>query len=260
MKTTNLGKVSQIKPPGSIISVLAVVMLVFCCSSTVTAKTLELRDYQNQFESFDKILLYRPNLIKDIFHGMIDTKGNSRTAFYRINKDVLGCSASSYGNQVCRIDELKLKREKETIKSVFEIPLNFSSVSAKRFNKKNKILTLKWKPGVITPPDKKIDDFLLYLNAARDSRYYKIKKGAYRIQLNTIFEREASIILENRLANNLMDLYQQPKNDKKDSFVFAFDFIASDTRNITIDYFIYFKIVRVKINHQYFSVTTPRSK
>lgn len=260
MKTANLGKMRQIKIIKLLAAVLAITLLVLGLNGTASAKIRELRDYQNQFENFDKILLYRPGTIKDIFLGFIDTKGNTRTAIYRINKDVLGCSSSSYGNQICRIDELKLKRKKEAIKSVFEIPLNFSKVSAKRLNKKQKILTLKWKPGVITPPERNIDEFLLYLNAARDSRYYKIKKGAYRIQLNTILEREANIILENRLANNLLDLYQQPKKDNKDSFVFAFDFITSDSRNITIDYFIYFKVIRVKINHQYFSVTTPRSK
>ncbi len=242
-----------------------VLIIVALCSialniNMVQAKTdsFLMHDYETYFSEFDQILLYKPDFIKDVFHGLINLKGKPSNSRNYINYEVLGCHSDSRINQACRITQLSRKRRALGIKSTIEIPLDYTNISARYYNKYKKVVTLKWKPALITPPHMSLNSFLTYLNAAEDSKYYRLKKGIDRIQLNILFEREVNVIIENSLSNNLSKLYQQLKTDKRDSLTFVFDYLTSSIRNNTIHYFIHFKIKKVKINHQSFIASERR--
>ncbi|MBU2515092.1 hypothetical protein KJ966_27545 [bacterium] len=257
IKNTNLKlKLKTVKNTFGFIALFLIMLHV----STIQSKAdgFLLRDYNTYFSEFDNILLYKPGFIKDIFHGLIDLKGNATNSKNHINFEVLGCFPDSRIDQACRIDQLTRKRRTLGIRSTFEIPLDFTHISARNYNKQKKIVSIKWKPDLITPPHMSVKDFLTYLNAAEDSKYYSLKKGIDRIQLNAVFDREANIIIENSFSDNLLKLYQLPKTDKRDSLIFAFDYIVPSIRNNTVHFFIHFKVNTVIINHQTFTASELR--
>ncbi|MBU3916006.1 hypothetical protein KKA14_10770, partial [bacterium] len=183
-------------------------------------------EYTVFFADMENIFLYRPHLIENVFQGIIELKGDKTSSRRYINRNVLGCISGSHENQACKIDKLRLRRKKLGISNKFTIPVNFSHIETRALNKSKKIITLFWSPELFQPPSVSVEAFLKYINAASDSKYYVLEKGINQIQLNTIFDNRIVIVIENRLAKNLIDLYEPAPKDKKDSLTCVFDSVS----------------------------------
>ena len=223
-------------------------------SLPIKAKSIDQvnKDYKAFFSDFENIFLYRPYLVKEVFFGIITLKGDKTLATKRINRDVLGCHTESIINPGCRIDNLIIQRKKSGISKYFTIPVSFSRISSRRYNKYKKIITLRWIPELFPPPLIPVNTFLEYINTAKNSKYFQIKNELEFIQLNPAFTEKIEIVVENALAKNLIQLYQKPRKDKKDYITYIFDYVNFIQRYQTKDFFIHLKAVKVKINQQIF--------
>lgn len=215
----------------------------------------QVKEYNLFFSNHENVFLYRPSLIKSVFHGLIELKQNKSLATRYINYEVLGCQPDSRIKQGCRIDRLRLERRKKGISSVLTLPVNFTHIDKFPFNKRLDLIIVHWKPELFKPPSISVDAFLQYLAVASESRYYRVKPQLKRLQLNPLFERRISILVEKKLARSLVELYESPPSDQKDSISYVYDFMTDDIRGDTIDFFIQFRAVNVTINHLKFKTS-----
>ena len=218
------------------------------CSSATKSQI----EYTKFFAEYENIFQYRPQLVKDIFFSIVELRGNKAVARKNIDHQVLGCYPDSGIDQGCRIERLQQERKKRGIPQKLVLPVNFTHLSERIYDKKKKRLTLQWNPDLIQPPVISVDNFLEYITAARESKYYKVLSGIDLLQLNTLFEQKLEIIIENELAANLLDLYEQPRTDFQDSVTIAFDFLTTGKRFNIMDCTMQFKVVEININHQNF--------
>lgn len=218
-------------------------------------KTIEPTEF---FREYENIFVYRPNLIKDVFYAIMEIRGNPSQSRSFINRDVLGCYPEARIHQGCRIDKLQQLQKEQQIPRYLKIPVTFTSVESKSFTRNERILVLKWKPEWIQPPSLTTEQFLDYIRSAVDSRYYSLKPGIERIQLNPLFEKEIHIILDKKITDNLVELYKHVDPDSKDAIIYTFDFVTASRRNLTMDLFIQFRAVHVEINHQTYKPSVRR--
>lgn len=209
-------------------------------------------EYTAFFIEYDNVFMFRPSLIQTVFYNIVDLKGNKTVARKKILTSVLGCQTESSLNPGCQIDRFRVQRKKANIPNHFTTPVSFSNISSRRYNKYKKIITLSWTPELIHPPNMTVEDFFNFVNAAKDSKYYRLKKGLKNIQLNTILEKKVEIVVENALAKNLIELYKHPRTDDKDVLVFVYDAVYPNRRYHTADFYIHLRASKVKINHQWF--------
>jgi hypothetical protein len=212
-------------------------------------------EFSKFFSDHENILLYRPELIKEIFISIVDLKGNQAQSKKMIYSQVLACNADAGIAQGCRIDQLRLERKKIKMPKLVVIPVNFTRISARIFNKRKKRLTINWNPELIHPPSITIEAFLDYVRAARESKFYSIRDDIVNLQINTLLQRKIDFVVENELAGNLLQIYKSPPSDFQDSITFAFDFMTTSKRFATHDCFLQFKAVSIKINQQTFKTT-----
>ncbi len=228
-------------------------------SNRVTAEShidpsVEFVEFWSDYES---VFLYYPNLVKQIFLNIVDLKGNQRTATKHIKNEILSCEVGSNTLSECRLDQLKLIRRQKKISRNISVPVNITSISGRPYkkNKKKYVLTIRWQPILFQPPTISTKQFYSYLGAAHDSKYYSLKKGLDRIQINPVFENKVSVITSKARAINLLKLYRTPPADFKDAFLFRVD--AAHMRQIydTANFDLHLKTVKVKINHLMFQPT-----
>ncbi len=212
-------------------------------------------EYTNFLSEAENIFLLHPNVVKDIFFDLVELKGNPKTAKMRINSDVLGCKVGVKSNRGCRIGKLKLEQKKQNIPRQLIVPVNFTHISASKESSRKMRVHLSWRPEFVEPPAISLEQFLEDIWAAKESQYFKVKKGIERIQLNTTLDRDIYFITDNSMANSLVNVYKQLPIDKNDTITFDFDYTVSSKRYITMDYFIHLKAVSVFINHQVFTTT-----
>lgn len=205
----------------------------------------------------ESIFLYHPNLVKQIFLGIIDLRGNHRTALRYINTEILSCSRGAETLSECRLDQLKLQRKAHKISRYISVPVNISGITGRRLKKdKHKyLMTIRWQPIMIKPPVIPVEDFYHYLGAAEESKYYRSKPRIYEIQINPQFEDTVTVITSKARARNLINLYRQPPADLKDTFIFRADSSSMRPNGITANFDLYMKAVKVKINHQIYRTT-----
>jgi len=214
------------------------------------------QDYVTFWSDYKNILLFRPNLVKTVFTQIIDLKGNTRTARRIINYEVLGCRTEVSFNAGCRIDQLMLLKKNRNIPNQYTIPANFIGFSLHpyKFSKSKFVIRLSWRPALFKPPLIAVDEFLDYVNAARNSKIYGLKPGLERIQLIPNFQKHIEIVVNKVMAKNLMKLYEKPHLDLKDSITFVLD-STHNTRHYDISSFtLDLNAVKVKVNHQIYRV------
>lgn len=236
--------------------------LVFCGSAVLldvslsTAQTLDQQnlEYTSFWTEYENIFLFKPNLVKTVFWGIVNLKGNRKNAKRIINSQVLGCQILS-PISACRIDKLKIQRRKNAISRIFRIPVNFVRVELHeyKYDKSMTMLTLYWRPALFHPPVLTVNEFLFYINAARNSEYYTVKNGLEQIQLNPIFERRIKIVVNNVIARNLATLYREPPLDKRDSLAFILKSTSLTRRQAIASFDLHLTAEKVKINNQVFS-------
>ncbi|MCP4751766.1 MAG: hypothetical protein GY866_12790 [Proteobacteria bacterium] len=265
-----------------LLGVLAVFFIMGNSHSLLAAKRRAVSDmeYPIFWSDYRNTFLYQPVLVKKVFWGIIDLKGNERIARKFIDDEVLGCRTGALVKSGCRIDQLRLDRKKKGISKYFNVPVNFTHVSKRRFrkDKRKSLLTLIWNPALIQPPILTVDAFFNYINAASSSKYYKVKKGLELIQLNSVFENKVEIVVDAVIAKNLIDLYCRPPTDIRnratkrrkretpfhfncrpptdfrDSLTFHLDSSRMGRRLKTADLDLQMKAVKVMINHQVFEI------
>ena len=201
------------------------------------------------------IFLLEPSLVEEVFWGIVDLKGNRSLSKKRIRYHVLGCQAETRLNQGCKIDRVKLEKRRKRIPSVLKIPVNFTRISTKKIDAERSAVIVNWQPEIFEPPLIKLEDFLADINAAPESRYYRVKDKVEWIQLNPLFEREIWFNTDKKIADSLMRVYRRMPTDNRDAITFSIDFVTSYHRLLIMDYFIQFKADRVTINHQVFQTT-----
>ena len=209
------------------------------------------------WSDYESVFLFHPNLVKQVFLGIVDLKGNRRTATKHIKKEVLTCAVGSSTLSECRLDQLKLIRRQNKMSRSISVPVDITSISGRPYKKSKSryVLTIRWQPILFQPPTISVRQFFTYLGAAHDSKYYRLKKGLDRIQINTVFENKVSVITSKARAINLLNLYRTPPADFKDTFLFQVD--TAQMRQIydTANFDLHLKAVKVKINHLTFQPT-----
>lgn len=217
-------------------------------------------EYTNFWSDYENVFVYRPSLVKQTFYNIISLKGKSTVARNHINSEILGCKPDSPTHSICRIDKLIRLKKKWQVKRYFEIPVNYSIVSIRKYfaDKQKRILTISWQPALFQPPNIEVEKFLEYVGAAKDSPYYTVIPELKRIQYNPIFQKKVEIVVSTVIANNIFSLYQTPLTDYRDSLTFYLDSSSTDFRYQTRYINLNLKIKHLKINHQVFKVLKDR--
>jgi len=226
------------------------------------AETVGLPDqrYEVFWSRLDNVFLFRPSLIRDVFYGVFELKGNPKLARHFIEREVLGCSTASSINGVCRIDRLQQLRRKLNLSETFSVPVNFSSVTIRPHpaDIKRQIVTLQWKPALFQPPISTLSDFCQYLGIAENSPYYQVRTHLERIQINPLFQNQIEITIGRSSAENLRQLYLHPPVDFEDQITFSIGDIRRETTADMIVFTLELKSTRVKINHITYPVSQVR--
>ncbi len=240
-----------VKAPSLLCPLLLILALVLLTRPVFSQEQYPI-EYTDFFTKAENIFLMHPELVRDVFFGLIELKGNRSTARSRINSDVLGCRNYIKGNKGCRIKKLKMEQKASGLTGSLEIPVNFTYVKASRHTRAKQRIHLRWRPELIKPPAVSVQDFLNDVWAAKESKYFEIKKGIERIQLNPVLERDIYFITDNRMANSLVGVYKKLPTDRQDSITFIFDYSIPTKRHITMDFFIHLKADKVIMNKQVF--------
>ena len=209
------------------------------------------------WSDYESIFLFHPHLVNQIFRGIVELKGNQRTASKYIRSEILSCASGSTALSECRMDQLNLERKKRRMSRYTIIPVNITSISSHRFKKDRSrlVLTVRWQPVMVKPPVMPVDDFYRYLGVADESKYYRGKKGLENIQINPLFEESVTVVTTRARAENILTLYNNPPADLKDSFVFRVDTVNMEQNGRTVNVDLNLKAVKVKINHLMFKTT-----
>lgn len=209
----------------------------------------------------ENILVFHPDLVRDIFFGISDLKGNPVTARRNLNREVLDCRFTSQRTSNCWIDQLKDAKKQRNLKTLFRVPVNIEGISKKVYHRDRKqaLVTFTWNRPVFQPPSITIEEFLGHVGAASESKYYSVKSSLDTILLNPVFQNEIEILVTQNQAANLLDLYQRPPADYNDSVSFQYDSVYLTESSGTAIFNIYLKAVRLKVNHQTFRVNRDLS-
>ncbi len=209
------------------------------------------------WSDYQSIFLYHPNLVKQVFMGIVDLKGNRRVARKYIKTEILSCKNGSGSLSECRLDQLKIERRKRKTSRYITVPVNITSIYGHPFKKDKSryVLTISWQPEMLQPPVISIAEFYSYLGVANESKYYSGKKGLERIQINALFEDQVTIVTSKARAKNMLNLYHNPPSDLKDAFVFRVDAANVERYGSTANVDLQLKAVKVKINHLMYKTT-----
>ncbi|MCP4296989.1 MAG: hypothetical protein GY786_15405, partial [Proteobacteria bacterium] len=136
----------------------------------------------------------------------------------------------------------------------------FNSVSNRRLKGSKYLLELNWSAVQYLPPVLSTGEFFEYINAQKDSRFFKRKEEIKLIQINAEFEEDISFAVPKKTALNLTKLYQVPKEDFKDRIYLHYD-SATIFYSEGIEYLrTHWKAYMVKINHQRLKIPAMRIK
>lgn len=211
-----------------------------------------------EFWSDDRsIFLYHPPLLQQVLLGIVDLKGNHRSARRHINSEVLSCKKGAAALSECRMDQLNLERNKKGIARTISVPVNVSSISGHplKTDQSQYVLTVSWQPPIVPPPVIPIEAFNDYLGIASESRYFKIKENLDHIQINPLFQDRVTIITKKRRAQNILTLYRTPPEDLRDAFIYRVDSVMMKPDGRTAHFDLYLKAVKIEINHLTFQTT-----
>ena len=211
-------------------------------------------NYQTFFSQGENFFLIKPDLLSKVFLSMIDLKGNSRHSKNRIVRQIMGCPLGPTSQSNCKTDYLILERKELGITKQVQIDVNFTNIAIKRFSKTQSIVNLSWEPELIRPSIWETDQFLSYINVGQDSRFFKVKKELTHILFSARFDQKLSILVHKRIAENLLNLYQEKPTDFKDTITFRVNREEIHPQSDVLNVWLHLKAKRIRINHLKFKV------
>ncbi|MFH2131386.1 MAG: hypothetical protein ABIK68_13505 [bacterium] len=209
------------------------------------------------WSNYESVFLFHPQLVQQIFLGIVDLKGNRQVATSHVIKEVLACTFGSNSLSESRLDQLKLAYRKQQVSSNYTVAVNITEMTGHplKSDKNQYVLTIRWQPVVFEPPVLSVEAFYRYLGVASQSEYYSGKKGVDRIQINPLFQSRVSVRTSKATAINLLKIYRNPPTDYKDAFIFQLDKTEMNQVYNSANFDLHFKAVKVKINHSLFEPT-----
>jgi hypothetical protein len=228
-------------------------------ASTRTAPML-MNEYDVFWRELENIFIYRPTLIRDIFYGVVDLKDDRTVAKSYIDFEVLGCPVNTETIPGCRIDRLRLERNRQKLTESFTIPVVFSEVTDRPYggDPSKRIVTLRWSPILFQPPLVTTKRFFDYIGAAENSKYYQVQPELNRIQIVPRFQTVIELTMSIAAADNLMTLYRDPPRDFRDTLTFTPNVVRQHNERDLAVFGLEMKCVTVRINQQTHSVPEYR--
>jgi len=216
-------------------------------------------EYYQIFTRLEDVLLIQPDAIKTLFFSIVDIKGDTSKARIKIEEKLFTCSVLQQPESNCVIDRLKNLRKEREMSRTYPIPINFEELESKKLDRRNSLISLYWKPVLFQPPTLDIEAFFKLIGAKEESRYYKLKETVKKVQFKVHFNRVVELVVDNRIAQSLNNLYRTPPKDYQDQVGFSLD-KTSVTISSEIGTFNFFmKAKTVTINHHKFN-TRPFPK
>jgi len=215
-------------------------------------------EYTHFWSDYENIFVYQPALVKKTFYSILSLKGKSSIARKHIDNEILRCKPDSTVHSTCRIDKLKLQKRAWKVKKYFEVPVNYETVSIRKYygDPQKRILTIQWQPALFLPSNIAVSTFLEFIGAAENSPFYSVPPQIKRIQYNPIFQKKVEIVIGKAMANNIFAIYQIPLKDFRDSLTFYLESSRIEYKYQTRYINLNLKIKKLKINHQIFKVLT----
>ena len=230
----------------SIISFFILLLFGFQQIGTASPKQESTIDYPNFFSDSNNIFSIDPKIAKEIFFELAILLGNKKVAKSKIDQKFFSCRGANRNRAYCS----HLKKNQKSLKDNLVIPIIAKNVESYRQGrlKKRKRLSLQWQPKTWLPPKISPKEFLDYLGAANNSKYYRLDDQILDIRLVVNFPRRIDLILDRKLADNIVDLYGNPfkTNDWINLFLDSISISKVDgTLILNLD----FKVKKLSINN-----------
>jgi len=230
----------------SIIFFLVFILVGIQHSGSATPQQEPAIDYHRIFSDSNNIFSLDPNIAKEIFFELAILSGNKKAAKKRINQEIFSCKEGNRDRSYCNHVRNSRKELKENL-LVHIVAKNVESYSQGRL-KKRKRLSLQWQPETWLPPKITPDEFFAYLGAAKNSKLYRLDDQILEIQMVVNFPRRIDLILDHKLADNIVNLYRNSfkTNDWINLFL---DSISISKVDGTLTLILDFKVKKLSINN-----------
>ncbi|MDT8448064.1 MAG: hypothetical protein RRB13_14320 [bacterium] len=215
-------------------------------------------EYKRFFEDQQNFFLTRPELVEILFLGIVELKGNPERAKYHIRAEVLGCPAGAPLITRCRVDQIRLERQRLGRVTYFEIPVNFTELKFKPQPSGDQRVEVAWQQETWDAPILNVDEFLSYLGAAAESPYYRIKPEVKQIVFNAVLQNHFDVMVDRRLVKDLLSLYKDIPQDERDRIYYrAFESDVTIVENLASLNF-YLEAKAARLNNRIMPATSPK--